>query len=411
MGLDLALVAQRVRAEGRVFPLIGPALGIFDPGLSLRLDRANFDRLEMAPRFADAARGRPDRCPVRWKDVRSAIGERTRGFGTPATHRRVHQAMLRTLEAAEGSKADLTWLAERAISETLIPYIIDGLPPRAHRAVLRDQHTKLRNVLTPFERRLEGLERRLPALRKLRDARDQIMAARAVRRELGARLAGKRPAREDYAQTVLGLVDRLGVERATYVVTTLLTAVAGAPGTLAACMWYELVRRPEWRDRIRAEFDGVDDEALFRDPVRSAPAAHRFVKETMRMWSFPLILQRVVSRDFEVDGLAFHRGQTYFLSSYLLHRDPDYWDDPERFDPDRWLRPERPQVPGTYIPFGWAPRTCPGASFGLAQILLFLQIVAARFDVEPISPERAWIELDGIAAPQAFHGIVRSRAR
>lgn len=362
----------------------------------------------MAPRLADAARGRPDRCPILWKDVRAALSERTRALGTPDIHRQVHRAMLETLEEAVGAETDLTWLTERAISETLIPYIIAGLPGRGHRAVLRDQHTKLRNVLTPFEQRLRGLERRLPALRRLRDARDQIMAARAVRRELSARLAGKRPPREDYAQSVLGLAGRLGVERSTYVVTTLLTAVAGAPGTVGACMLYELLRNPDWLERLREELDGIGESAFFSDPVRSAPAAHRFVKETMRLWSFPLILQRVASKDFAVDDLAFDRGQTYFLSSFILHRDPEFWEDPDRFDPDRWLRPEKPPVPGTYIPFGWAPRTCPGASFGLAQLMLFLRIAATRFDFE-LGGERGRIDLDGIASPQGFRGVVRAR--
>ena len=64
---------------------------------------------------------------------------------------------------------------------------------------------------------------------------------------------------------------------------------------------------------------------------------------------------------------------------------------------------------GVYAPFGWGGRTCVGASFGLAPTMLFLQIVATRFDIEFTSQERTIVGLDGIAAPENFRGIVRPR--
>lgn len=406
MSLDLALVAERMKREGRVLPLVGTIRGIFEPSLSLKLDRTNFDGVTMAPRFADSVRGRPDRCPVLWKEVRSAISEQTRRFGTPESHRALNDAMAATLGEAAGRETDLTWLTERTVSENLLPYIVAGLPPAGQRALVRDQHAKLRNVLTPFEQLLKGPERLIPAIKRFRDARAQVRAARAVSAEIRRRMRGRSPAQDDYTQAVMTLIDRLGVQRATYVVTTLLTAIAGAPGTVAACTLWELVRRDEWRARVRDELAAIPEEAFLREPVRSAPLAHRFVKEAMRMWSFPLLLQRIVSKDFEAGGLAFAKGETYFLSSYILHRDESYWEDPDTFDPDRWLRPGE-VTSGAYVPFGWAPRTCPGASFGLAQLMMFLRLATLKFEVEPTSLDRSTVAMDGIAAPKDFLGIVR----
>jgi cytochrome P450 len=400
-----------MRSEGRVLPVVDSSLGVFDPAVLAKLDRANFDGLHMAPRLADAIRDRPDRCPVLWKDVRAALFDQTRRLNTPDTLRELHGSMVRMIGSLAGSETDLTWLAERAISETLIPYIVGGLSPADHRLLVRDQHTKIENVLTPFEQLLRGPSRLFPVLRRLRNARHEAAAGRVIARELRRRRCGTRPARNDYAEAVLALIDRLGVERATYALTTLLTAVAGAPGTVGACLLYEFVRRPEWQARIRAEFDSIPEEELFREPVKSAPVAYRFVKEAMRFWSFPLLSKRVVYRDFEVDELRMKRGDAYFLSSYLVHRDSEYWDDPERFDPDRWTRADRAIVPGAYAPFGWGGRTCVGASFGLSQTMMFLQIVSTRFDVECTSEDRATVGLDGIAAPEQFYGVVAPQLR
>jgi cytochrome P450 len=407
--MDLLLVRERMRVEGRVLPVRGPKLGIFDPVIIAKLDRANFDGLQMQPRFTDVLRQRPDRCPVLWKDVRAALSDQTRKLGTPDAHRSLHRSMLRIVGEMAGEETDLTWLCERAISETLIPFIIGGLSPSEHRKLVRDQHTKIQNVLTPFEDLLRGLQRKFPMLRRIRDARYEYAVGRVIARQLRQRMRGARPPQNDYAQAVLGLIDRLGVSRATYVISTVLTAVAGAPGTFGACLLYELLGRDEWRARIRDEFAAIPEEALFREPVKSAPIAHRFVKEALRFWSFPLIAQRTLYKDIEVDEFRMSQGDFYFLSSYLIHRDAEYWDDPDTFDPDRWTRQDRKLAPGVYAPFGWGGRTCVGASFGLAQTMLFLQIVATRFDFEFTSRERTTVGLDGIAAPENFHGIARPR--
>lgn len=400
-----------MRTEGKVLPVVGPILGIFDPAILAKLDRANFDGLHMQPRLADAIRQRPDRCPVLWKDVRAAMFEQTRKLGTPETHCALHSDMVRMIESLADRETDLTWLSERAISETLVPYIVGGLSRRGYRRLVRDQHTRIENVLTPFEDLLRGPQKTFPILKRIRDAWREHVAGRVVSRELRRRLAGTHPPQNDYAQAILAMTDRLGVSRATYVLTTLLTAIAGAPGTVGACLLYEYLSRDEWRARIRDEFDAIPEDELFREPVKSAPIAYRFVKEAMRFWSFPMIAQRMIYRDIEVDEFRMGRGDSYFLSSFLIHRDSDYWDRPDEFDPDRWAKADRATTPGVYAPFGWGGRTCVGASFGLAQMMMFLQIVASRFDIEFTTTGRTVVTLDGIAAPENFRGVVRARER
>jgi cytochrome P450 len=230
-----------------------------------------------------------------------------------------------------------------------------------------------------------------------------------ISREIRRRIKGKAPPQADYLDAVMPLIGRLGVARATYAITTVLTAVAGAPGTVGACLLYEFLNRPDWAERIRAELRGVSVEELIAAPVHSAPVAHRFVKEVLRLWAFPLIIQRNVYRDFQVDDYRLAEGEVYFLSPYVVHRDEAYWDDPQRFDPDRWLRYEKPSTPGAYAPFGWGPRTCVGGAFGMSQMMMFVHLIATRFDFELTTADKAYMDLDGMAAPAEFHGIVRPR--
>jgi len=70
------------------------------------------------------------------------------------------------------------------------------------------------------------------------------------------------------------------------------------------------------------------------------------------------------------------------LSPWVVQRDPAYWDEPERFDPDRFT-PEasrgRPRY--AYFPFGGGPRRCIGEAFALAEIPIVLATIAQRFRV------------------------------
>ena len=73
----------------------------------------------------------------------------------------------------------------------------------------------------------------------------------------------------------------------------------------------------------------------------------------------------------------------------MTHRHPEFWDEPERFDPDRFLperTEDRPRL--AYLPFGAGPRRCIGEEFALVEATLALASIAQRFRVEPASDRR-----------------------
>jgi len=76
------------------------------------------------------------------------------------------------------------------------------------------------------------------------------------------------------------------------------------------------------------------------------------------------------------------RGQSVLVSQYVTHRDPRWWNDPERFDPDRFT-PEaeaaRPRY--AYFPFGGGPRRCIGEQFAWMEGQIILATVAHRYRV------------------------------
>jgi cytochrome P450 len=68
------------------------------------------------------------------------------------------------------------------------------------------------------------------------------------------------------------------------------------------------------------------------------------------------------------------------MSQWVLHRDPRYWDQPERFDPTRWVGNLAARLPRfVYFPFGGGPHLCIGSGFAMLEATLLLATIAQRF--------------------------------
>lgn len=89
------------------------------------------------------------------------------------------------------------------------------------------------------------------------------------------------------------------------------------------------------------------------------------IKETLRLYSVVPAVYRVAGEDIETaTGYTIPKGATITIAIYLLHHSPDIWENPDKFDPDRFL-PENSSLrhPFSFIPFSAGPRNCIGNQF------------------------------------------------
>src|SRR5262249_28283295 len=136
-------------------------------------------------------------------------------------------------------------------------------------------------------------------------------------------------------------------------------------------------------------------------------------KEALRLYPPVIILDRVAMEDVEVGGYLLPPLTPAFVCPYALHRRPQLWPDPERFDPERFS-PEaeaaRPKL--AWMPFGAGPRVCIGAQFAILEAQLLLAQIAQRFDLEPLSDEPAKVSFETALRPSTpvLFRVRRARA-
>jgi len=145
--------------------------------------------------------------------------------------------------------------------------------------------------------------------------------------------------------------------------------------------WHLLAQHPDVERKLHQELDRVLDARVpnFSD-LPALTYTERVIKESMRLYPPAWSLARTVVSDFELRGYRIPAGANVVMSQWIMHRNPTYFTDPQKFDPDRWSPENSQKLPRfAYFPFGGGPRQCIGASFAMMEATLLLATIAQRF--------------------------------
>ncbi len=157
--------------------------------------------------------------------------------------------------------------------------------------------------------------------------------------------------------------------------------------------WYALADHPTIHRRLHEHAAEVLDEhdgTFSNDLYEDLDYAGRVVNESMRLYPpVPVFAREAIEPDV-IEGYEVPAGTTVMLSQYLIHRDPELWPEPERFDPGRFDGDrEEDRHRFSYFPFGGGARMCIGRELALLEARLILSRVVRRFRLERAEPDRS----------------------
>ena len=217
----------------------------------------------------------------------------------------------------------------------------------------------------------------------------RIIDARRAAPEPGTDLLGMLLSARD-ADTGEGMDDQ---QLRDEVMTLLLAGHETTANTLA---WTFLLlgKNPEAAARLHAELDTVlAGRTPSLEDLSRLGYTTRVIDEALRLYPPAWAVGRRAADDDTLCGYEVAKGTDITLSIYSIHRSPEYWENPDAFDPDRFL-PERsegrPRL--AFLPFGAGPRQCMGNHFALAEAPLVLATLAQRFEVKVAEGHRVAID-------------------
>src|SRR5271165_3026626 len=171
--------------------------------------------------------------------------------------------------------------------------------------------------------------------------------------------------------------------------------LAGHETTANGLTWalYLLSQSPQWRERAEDEADSAYDPG-HPSSFENCEVLRALFEEALRLYPPAATLSREAIADDEILGVRIPAGTVVTISPYVLHRRRGLWDDPDAFDPSRFLGPRRERIDRfAYIPFGAGPRVCIGMAFAMQEAIVILAnlLRAFRFELvegQPVMPQQ-----------------------
>ncbi|WJX14274.1 hypothetical protein P8452_04566 [Trifolium repens] len=165
--------------------------------------------------------------------------------------------------------------------------------------------------------------------------------------------------------------------------------IAGSDTSGSTTEWAmaELLRNPNIMKKARNEVIQVIDKSnqVKESDIPTLPYIQSIVKETLRLHPpVPLLLPYIASNDVEINGYTIHKGNQVLINAWSIGRNPEYWDDPLLFRPERFLD-SKVDFKGRdfeYLPFGAGRRICPGIPLANRMIVLMLAALLHSFEWE-----------------------------
>jgi cytochrome P450 len=210
------------------------------------------------------------------------------------------------------------------------------------------------------------------------------VARRRLESAIHSLVAARSPAEKQSGDLVSALLAEGAPRDAglTYLVMSILLAAHGVPAAGVVWTLYLLANAPEEQGRLQEELDSVVGQRdVSSDDLGSLPLLEAAVKESLRLYPPTWLAARRVVRPTQLGAYSFGPGHTIMYSSFVVHRDKQFFDQPTSFVPSRWL--DRVWIEAlpkyAYFPFGGGPRVCLGATFAMTELKLITATVLQRF--------------------------------
>jgi cytochrome P450 len=160
--------------------------------------------------------------------------------------------------------------------------------------------------------------------------------------------------------------------------------LAGHETTANALTWtfYLLSQNPEVEQKLFEELQAVlgDKRAPTVEDVQHLEYTEKVFRESMRLYPPAWTLGRQVLEDYTIDNYVIPKGSIILMSQYVMHHNPKYFPNPHAFDPDRWTRDFKSNLPRfSYFPFGGGIRSCVGEPFAWMEGILALATICRKW--------------------------------
>lgn len=323
-------------------------------------------------------------------------GERMRAYG-----QLMHEAASEELHRAlsQGGSATVYPLMNRVSMEVIIRAVF-GITGRALVEEVRHAVTRAMDALHPVFLFSKAMQRPFFGVGPYAKFRRRMDEAEAMLyQEMERKEAQQRDEEAQDGEDILSLLLRArdeegrGLSRESIRDHLFTLLAAGHETTAIAMTWtiYHLLRHPEMLRRVRAEVDEAFERGASMDEIAKLPYLTAVWKEALRIHPIVPDVLRMLTAPMDLGPYRIEAGKVVSVAISAIHHDPEVYDEPEKFKPERFL--ERQYKPWEYMPFGGGHRRCVGAAFagfemGVVLATWLREVEMELLETKQVTPKR-----------------------
>ena len=199
-------------------------------------------------------------------------------------------------------------------------------------------------------------------------------------------MMAERPGTDKYEGRLLACImdqhdedgNRLSKEDVLSEIKNIFGASVFSTSDILSWLIYSLAQYPEWADKIFTECKAFEDSSN-PDSLESAFHMQLFIHEVLRCYPPGWASFRRTMDPFELGNYVIPKNTTIIVSIYNLHHHPDFWEEPEKFNPHRFNPSNEVMEKAMFVPFGLGPRKCLGMGFTRMVINIVCATVVTHF--------------------------------
>lgn len=195
----------------------------------------------------------------------------------------------------------------------------------------------------------------------------------------------------DILSTLLNTIDPDTNERFSFkeiVDQVAMLFLAGHETSASALSWtfYLLSEYPEIQQQAYKEVqDTVGEGKIKKEDIKKLTFITAIFRESLRLYPPVGFMAREAQEQVTLRDKIVTKGKTVIVSPWLIHRNKNNWDNPDAFDPQRFLQVHKTPIKSKYLPFGMGQRLCVGASFAMQEAVLIIATFLQQYRVEPVA--------------------------
>lgn len=244
----------------------------------------------------------------------------------------------------------------------------------------------------------KGLQKKMKKMNEERDGFVQGLIDECRRERASSSLPGKKTAktgrrRTTVVETFLSLQEAEPEFYSDDIIKGMLMVlfIAGTDTSARTMEWAMsiLFNHPEVLQKAKSEIENnIDKGHLINDSdLTKLPYLQCIVKETLRLFPIaPLLVPHFSSEECTVGEFKVPPGTTLLVNAWAIHKNPDVWEEPNKFKPERFEGVEREKEGIKFLTFGVGRRSCPGAALALRTVGLALGALIQCFEWERDDP-------------------------